>query len=282
MINAEVRAFTHHVPMIVDPAPDFGVEFTDQIGGRHAERGVDYLPDATQKGFNILLGRLNEQFPVGILAHPLGSQPTSRHRPSLAMTFMCVLVAEAGEAALRELGTVRAALQLFLPRCGALLEDAVGGDADGIRDVEELTELVEKWQSEAGVAMQLDPHAGEGSLQTWHQGQQHGDDAGMTGGVSRPQPRRQQTSGVALEDQHGMIHVRAVGPVEEAELLLAVGEVVGGVEIEQDLAPLADLLAAEADERLAQPVVAAHQIASRGSVYQRRSVGWEPSATPGF
>ena len=88
----------------------------------------------------------------------------------------------------------------------------------------------------------------------------------MTGGVSRAQASRQQTSGVALEDQHGMIHVLAVGPVEEAELLLAVGGIVGGVEIEQDLATLADLLPAEADELLAEPVVPAHQIASRGSV----------------
>ena len=47
----------------------------------------------------------------------------------------------------------------------------------------------------------------------------------MTGGVSRSQPRRQQASGVALEDQHGVIHMLAVGAVEEAELLLAVGRV---------------------------------------------------------
>ena len=74
MINANVRAFTHHVPMIVGPAPDFGVEFMDHIGGRHAQRGFDCLPDAAQKGFNVLLGRLDEQFPVGILAHVLSEE----------------------------------------------------------------------------------------------------------------------------------------------------------------------------------------------------------------
>src|SRR5208337_4323700 len=83
---------------------------------------------------------------------------------------------------------------------------------------------------------------------------------GMAGGVSRAQPRRQQTSSVALEDQHGVIHVLAVSAVEEAELLLAVGGIVGGVEIEQDLAALANLLAAQSDELLPQPVVQAHQI----------------------
>jgi hypothetical protein len=53
----------------------------------------------------------------------------------------------------------------------------------------------------------------------------------------------------------------AVGSRQEAELLLAVGRIVGGVEIEQDLTALADLIAAEAYERLAEPVVAVHQLA---------------------
>src|SRR5215472_5220236 len=48
-----------------------------------------------------------------------------------------------------------------------------------------------------------------------------------------------QASRVALEDEYGMIHVLAVGTVEKAELLLAVGGIVGGVEIEQDLPALA-------------------------------------------
>ena len=74
----------------------------------------------------------------------------------------------------------------------------------------------------------------------------------MTGGISRPQPRRQQASGVALEDQHGVIHMLAVGAVEEAELLLAVRGIVGGIEIEQDLAALANLVATETDELLEQ------------------------------
>src|ERR1017187_7140430 len=83
----------------------------------------------------------------------------------------------------------------------------------------------------------------------------------MTGGVSRAQPCRQQASGVALEDQHGVIHVLAVSAVEEAELLLAVSGIVGGVEIEQDLAALANLVAAQTDELLQQGVIQAHEIA---------------------
>jgi hypothetical protein len=54
-----------------------------------------------------------------------------------------------------------------------------------------------------------------------------------------------------------------VGPVEEAELLLAMGGIVGGVDIQQDLAALANLFCAEAKELIEQGVVQAHQIAGR-------------------
>ena len=74
VIHAGKRACTYHVPMIVSPAPDDGVEFADQIGGRHAPRSSDYPPDAAQEGVDVLLGRLDEQFSVGILAHILSEE----------------------------------------------------------------------------------------------------------------------------------------------------------------------------------------------------------------
>src|ERR1700728_1560645 len=89
----------------------------------------------------------------------------------------------------------------------------------------------------------------------------------MTGSRSRAQSSRQQASGVSLEDQHGVIHVLAVSAVEEAELLLAMSRIVGGVNVEQNLTPLADLVAADPDELLAQPIVGAHQIARRRRVF---------------
>jgi len=95
-------------------------------------------------------------------------------------------VAEAGEAALRELGTAIAPFQPLLPPFRTTLEDTVGGDAEGIFEGEELAELVQQWQSETGVATQFDFHPGESGLQTRHQAQQHGHDTGMTGGISRP------------------------------------------------------------------------------------------------
>src|SRR5438128_12448361 len=104
----------------------------------------------------------------------------------------------------------------------------------------------------------------------------------MTGGVSWTQARRQQASGVALEDQHGVIHVLAVGAVEEAELLLAVGGIVGGIEVEQDLAALADLLAAEADDCSHSRSLQRTRSRPEGAFSQRLRVGWEPSASPSF
>ena len=74
VVDARKDAFTHDVPMIIGPTPYFGVEPTDQIGGRHAQRSFDSSTDTIQKGLNILFGRLNEQFPVGVFAHILSEK----------------------------------------------------------------------------------------------------------------------------------------------------------------------------------------------------------------
>src|ERR1700730_9954394 len=74
VIHASKRAFAHHVPMIVRPTSNLWVELIDQIGGRHAMCVFDDSSDALQEGSNILLGRRNEQFPVGIPAHILSEE----------------------------------------------------------------------------------------------------------------------------------------------------------------------------------------------------------------
>src|SRR5436853_73000 len=68
------RAFAHHVPMIVGPTANLWVELIDQVGGRHAMCRFDGSSDAIQEGFNILLRRLDEQFPVRISAHVLSEE----------------------------------------------------------------------------------------------------------------------------------------------------------------------------------------------------------------
>ena len=74
VIDASERAFAHHVPMIVRPTANLWVELIDQIGGRHAVCVFDGSADAIQEGPNILLGRLDEQFPVRISAHVLSEE----------------------------------------------------------------------------------------------------------------------------------------------------------------------------------------------------------------
>src|SRR5215470_5990547 len=74
MIRAVKRALAHHMPMIVGPTPDFGVEFVDDIGGRLAQRSFDRSSDSSQEGLSTFLGRLDEQFSVGISAHVLSEE----------------------------------------------------------------------------------------------------------------------------------------------------------------------------------------------------------------
>src|SRR6059036_2064967 len=104
----------------------------------------------------------------------------------------------------------------------------------------------------------------------------------MAGGVSRTQPQRQQASGVTFEDQHGVIHVLAVSAVEEAELLLAVGGIVGGIEVEQDLTALADLVAQRRMNCSRSRSFQRTRSRPEGAFSQRLSVGCEPSASPSF
>ena len=62
------------VPMIISPTSYLGVEFFDQIGGRETQRGLDCSSGAIQEGFNILPGRLDEQFSIRIPAHVLSEK----------------------------------------------------------------------------------------------------------------------------------------------------------------------------------------------------------------
>jgi len=142
-------------------------------------------------------------------------------------------MAEAGETAPRHLGSGDTALQLLLPRFGTMFKDTVGGEAESILDGKELAERIEHGQGTPASPRSLIFTPGNAASSRGTKRREHGRDTGMTRGVSRTQPRCQQASAVGLEDQHGVIHVLAAGSVEEAELLLAVGRIVGGIEVEQ-------------------------------------------------
>ena len=60
-----------------------------------------------------------------------------------------------------------------------------------------------------------------------------------------------------------MVHVLIVGAVEETELLLAVRGIVGGIDVQQNLAALADLPTTETNELIQERIVQMHQ-AARG------------------
>jgi len=73
-IDAAKGTLADHVPMIVGPAPNLGVEFLNQIGSRHAKRGFDRGSDARQESFDVFLGGLSEQSPVRVTAHVLSEE----------------------------------------------------------------------------------------------------------------------------------------------------------------------------------------------------------------
>ena len=86
----------------------------------------------------------------------------------------------------------------------------------------------------------------------------------MTGRGTATQTRSQQTTGVTLEDQQGVIHVLVIATVEETELLLTIGWIVGGIDIEQDLSPLAHLFSAEFHKPIEQSILQLEEVARRG------------------
>jgi hypothetical protein len=78
---------------------------------------------------------------------------------------------------------------------------------------------------------------------------------------------------MALEDQQRVIHVLVVGAIEEAQLLLSVGGIVGGIDIKQDFAALPNLLSAEANEGIEPAVVSADELTGRGRVFPATKSG---------
>ena len=74
IVHVREGTFANYVPMIVGPTANLWVELIDQIGGRHANPGFDRCSDSLQEGFNIFLGRLDEQFPVRVAAHVLSEE----------------------------------------------------------------------------------------------------------------------------------------------------------------------------------------------------------------
>lgn len=69
---------THHMPMIVGPTSNLGVENKDQLGCGLRQPCAYGFPDVIQEGLHILLRWLNEQFPVRVPAHVLSEKIEAR------------------------------------------------------------------------------------------------------------------------------------------------------------------------------------------------------------
>ncbi len=54
--------FTHHMPVVIRPSPNFGVQLGDEISSRGLFVCLHHLSDILQKGLNVLSGGRNEQF----------------------------------------------------------------------------------------------------------------------------------------------------------------------------------------------------------------------------
>ena len=83
VIYAIEHAFTRHVPMIICPTSYFGVEFLNQIGGRHSKRGFDRSSDTIQEGLNVFLGWFAHR------AITLGPHRLDAGRCTVASRFRC-------------------------------------------------------------------------------------------------------------------------------------------------------------------------------------------------
>ena len=88
----------------------------------------------------------------------------------------------------------------------------------------------------------------------------------MTRDRARPQSGGQQTTSVTLKDQQGVVHVLVVTAVEETELLLSVRWIVGGINIQQDLSPFANLFSANLHKPIQQSILQLEEIARRWRV----------------
>src|SRR5467141_999425 len=175
-------------------------------------------------------------------------------------------IEKAGKGALRLAGSTITSGETTLQGLRLLLQSWVGSYANHVLDAEKLTEFIEQWQSKTGVSAQFDAGLGKLSLESRNDAQQQRDDAGVTRDRASSQSGGQQTTGVTLKDQQRVIHVLVITTVEETELLLAVRWIVGGIDIQQDLSPLANLFSTDFHKPIEQSILQLEEVAKRGRV----------------
>jgi hypothetical protein len=142
------------------------------------------------------------------------------------------LVAEGGKEARFLFRLLVLPLGFSQQRGGVGQDPVVGDEADNLADPGLIFQiLIEGGPRETGIGPHQDQGLGVGLPELLDQPLEyrHRPLGGM--GVAGSQPCRQGKAVLAVKDQQRMIHVLFVIAVEEAELLLPVGGVVGGVQV---------------------------------------------------
>ena len=148
------------------------------------------------------------------------------------------LIAEGGEEPLFLPRLLVLALRLCQERRGLCQEPVVGDEADNIADLGLLFQIaIEGGHGKTGIGPKEDQGLGIGLPQLLDQPLEHRQRPVGGVGVAGAQHRGQGKAVPAVKDEERMIHVLFVIAVEEAELLLAVGGVIGGVHVDDDDLP---------------------------------------------
>jgi len=67
-------SFTHHMPMVVSPTPNFRIELLYYLRRRLRYRSPDRFSDVIQEDSDVLLRWLDEQLSIAVLAHMLSEE----------------------------------------------------------------------------------------------------------------------------------------------------------------------------------------------------------------
>src|SRR6266542_2193990 len=117
---------------------------------------------------------------------------------------------------------------------GEPLEAIIGGEAEGVGEVVFLADLVHPGVAEAGVGADVNDDVGALFAQCVDDTHQVIISAQRSVNRSGTEPGEKDMPGGWLADDQGKVLVLSEVSVEERELLMAVGWVVGGVQIERD------------------------------------------------
>jgi hypothetical protein len=123
---------------------------------------------------------------------------------------------------------------LVTERCCEHFQSLIGGQPDGVGDVLDLQMGVDGGDGKAGVGTELDGDLRPTSTDVANQPFENGECSPT--GMRRPRTKdgRDELAGRAIEDQERMVHMLTIIPVVGDTFLLAMGGIIGTVEVEDN------------------------------------------------